>query len=142
MKFKLALFAFLALSFQSCKDEDPQKKCGDEKSCSSLVFVRDGDVSTEGTIRIISAKAEDENIKLRIGISGCDQNRNFQLQVGTSVMRSLPPQRFAWITATSQMCEAYFETELCVDRKALPDACVLHLVTAHDTTRLLIPDLD
>jgi len=124
----------------SCMDD--HNECSEEEDsfCPDLIIPLDNQDSMifqEATI--FSAIADQENIHLQIGVSGCGSDRNFQLNVSQFMIKTYPPQRTAWITYTPEPCEAYFKVDLCFEREEIEEATWLNLITANDTTRLLLP---
>ena len=91
------------------------------------------------SLTILESSADEKNIKLKVGVSGCDINRPFTLLVSNAIMKSLPPQQNACIKFPEQMCEAYFTTTLCYDRRLIKQETILNIHTANEVVKLRLP---
>ncbi|MCB0733135.1 MAG: hypothetical protein H6608_02625 [Flavobacteriales bacterium] len=135
---RFVLLIIIAVSMWSCSsredlDTQPSSDCPSIKlsdTFSNLTFP---------DVQILSASADEKNIILKIGVSGCDINRPFTLCVSKAVMKSLPPQRAAGLVFPEQLCDAYFTTELCYDRTQIKEETVLNLNSGSRVVKVRLP---
>ena len=135
----VVLLVFVA--FMGCSDDDKDHCRNDDKECDDVKIVGADDTSAViyQQYSILSAVADPEYLHLKIGVSGCGGERNFQLKVSSWMLKTQPPQRDAWLTFDEQACEAYFTPDLCFDREEIKEETLLRIITATDTTKILLP---
>lgn len=90
--------------------------------CPSLVVDENAHKETS-YVHVISAVADGNFIKLKVGYSGCSilPKEAFKLSWNGSFAKSLPPQvwLFPGLNVPTTLCQAYFTTELCFDATML-----------------------
>ncbi|MBR9860966.1 hypothetical protein GYB22_09515 [bacterium] len=107
-----------------------------ETPCKPFVYGTDLGTMETQDFTLMSHRFEGNKLYLKIGVSGCDLNRNFQLNISKAQMKSMPPQNAAILSFTPQMCEAYFTTELCFDLTELGSETVLNLKVGEEVEKI------
>lgn len=87
---------------------------------------------------IIEYSVSKGKLKIKIGFSGCDPDRDFILWVSETQSKSLPPQRTATIHFSEQACLAYFEKELCFNTSFLTEKTVLNFKSGNQNTSITV----
>ena len=131
----LAVVSTLIVSCSSREDVDTFPKT----ECPRIQLIDTFSQAAIQSITILESSADEKNIKLKVGVSGCDINRPFTFLVSSAMMKSLPPQQNACIKFPEQMCEAYFTTTLCYDRTSIKQETILNIHTANEVVKLRLP---
>lgn len=105
------------------------------ETCTAFNFgdVDSAKISSAPYFKVYGYRTAGTLLYMDIGYSGCNRDRDFQLEVSKLQMRSMPPQNNAVLLFEDQACEAFFRDTLCFEMKELGMETIL-LFHQNDST--------
>lgn len=140
----IILFTSITLFFSSCVlcggVDDDFDNVSIPVTCFETLIPAQTDFQNEpgAAFTLNSFVIDGDFLKMNVGISGCDLDRNFKLLVSPFKSKTNPPQQEAKLSFEEQPCSAFLLTELCFDISILERPTVLKIETNNGTQSLLI----
>ena len=115
------------------------RSLANNESCPSFNYAVADEMNSapQPSFNLIEHKTIGTQLHIKVGVSGCDADRDFKLLMSQAQMKSLPPQSPCVLSFSEQACEAYFMVDLCFDLKELGEKTLLLLRNGDSTERVM-----